>query len=121
MTSEGRRVKRPAHENVTLARRGEVQLLPHERLRARQGEASLSVSPSRGEELRLMSALENSHFWQKELLFFRSEVALASGPADSTDEEGVVSPSVQRESESVACAAHTGLADLSESEDETMG
>ena len=93
-------------------------LLPRVRLQERQGAASSSVSPSRGEELRLLPALETDNLAEAAFL---SKVTLSSAPADPVEEERTVSPSVHGESGSLARAAHTGLVDFSESEDETMG
>ena len=88
------------------------------RLQERQGAASSSASPSRGEELRLLPTLETVNLAERAFL---SEVALSSAAADLVEEERDVSPSVHGESGSLARAASTGFVGLSESEDETMG
>ena len=94
-------------------------LLPRVRLQERQEAASSSASPSRGEAFRLLPAPDTAILAERAFL---SEVALSSVPADTAEEEGIVSPSVPKESGSAVRAAGAGVVYLSKSEDhETVG
>ena len=68
VASAGRRIKRLAHESVTLTSRGEVHILPRVQLQERQEEASASASPSRREELRFLLASDTGNLAERAFL-----------------------------------------------------